>query len=112
MQGNFNDGGLVFDEMEIRCGLVYLKSSGRLIGLTDGELLEKNIDSYEPSEYEQTIAPKLAKKVLEIFYVSTDARVSLPLAHYPTIGLSGQKAFDVIQECLKELKESHGILIQ
>jgi len=43
-QENLNDGGLAFDEIEIRAGLVYLKSSGRLIGLTDGEIQAKNID--------------------------------------------------------------------
>lgn len=83
-----------------------MQSSGRLIGLTTGEILEKNIDSIK----ESYIANNLAKKVLQIFYVSTDARVTLPLAYFPTIGLSGEQAFNFIFECIQCLEKANGII--
>lgn len=89
--------------------MVYLQSSGRLIGLTTGEIKTKNIQSYDQSKYEEDFGIKLAKHVLQIFYVSTDARVSFPLAYFPISGLSGEDAFNIISKCIEELKKCNGI---
>ena len=104
-QENLNDGGLAFDEIEIRAGLVYLKSSGRLIGLTDGEIQAKNIDVNDTHHNSKKELPlTLPKKVVQIIYVSTDGRISFPLAHYATTTLSGSQAFTIISACNTEVK--------
>lgn len=76
--------GLIFDEMEIRHGLVYKKSDGRLIGRVAGPWPEYNVENLD----EATLQDSLATHVLQIFLVSTDSSVTVPLGYFPTRGVS------------------------
>ncbi len=78
----------------------------------DGEIKVKDVNLECIAELEKQIERTLAKKVLQIFYVSTDGRISFPLGHFPTTGLTGKEAVEIISRCIEELKQSKGISIQ
>jgi hypothetical protein len=69
-----HEGGLVFDEIEIRKGLVYLTSTGRIIGLVDGNITEKQVDQFSSIQLEK----KLATKILQVFFVSSNGKICCP----------------------------------
>jgi len=56
-----NSFGIAFDEMEIRDGILYRKSDGRIIGLAEGMHPEHNVDSLDP----QSINDSLATHVMQ-----------------------------------------------
>ena len=57
-------GGLICDEMEIRSGLVYLRTSGRFVGLVDKYLKDCELDPNLLVDY----TPELAKKVFFVLF--------------------------------------------
>jgi len=95
-------GGLVFDEIEIRAGLCYLKRTGRLIGFST-PVSERNIKTF--LEQHKKPEERIAKKVFQVFFVSLDGTISLPLCFYPTTGASGQWVFSTVSTLLLSFKE-------
>jgi len=81
------EGGIVFDEMEIRAGVVYDKRQGLLIGLINGLVKERDVDTVNILNLLQ----QLGKKVLQIFFISSDGSISVPLCYYLTKELDGEK---------------------
>lgn len=74
-------GCLHWDEIEIRHGLVYLVSTGRLIGTLE-EILEKDITN---SKFNRKYFEKnQAKQILQIFFTSDNSTISVPLGFIPT----------------------------
>jgi hypothetical protein len=100
-------GGLVFDEIEIRAGVCYLQHTGCLIGF-DVPVLEKNVRTF----LDQNKQPEncIAKKVLQVFFVSLDGTISLPLCFFPTTGSSGSSVFQKLSPLMSSFAE-HGIEI-
>lgn len=70
-------GFLVLDEMQIRPGIVYRKTVGKLIGWTT-LVPEKGISS------KSLINLMLVKRILQFFYISLSAKSCLPLTYIPT----------------------------
>lgn len=87
----FNSAGLVFDEIEIRHGLMYRKFDGRIIGGVD-LIPESKVFELRESD----IPNLLATHIMQIFLVSTDMRVTVPLGYFPTNGVSSQWLFNKI----------------
>ncbi len=52
-------GGLVFDEVEIRSGLIYNRRLGLVFGLVSGPLREKDINTVKDTTIEKNIATKI-----------------------------------------------------
>ena len=96
-------GGLVFDEMEIRHGLVYQPHLAQLVGLVSGEVPEKDVNSRAWKD--ANVNKELATKVLQVFFVSTDGKTSVPLGFHPTTGISGKEMADLMIPIIKTVAE-------
>ena len=91
-------GGLVFDEIEIQHGLIYLKKSGILVGLASGPLLVESLTGSD-ADYKDLIA----QKVCQCFFVSNCGKICIPLHYFPTVSLSAKDLFSVteyLKQCL------------
>lgn len=53
-KGSLMKGGIVCDEIEIRAGLVYLASSGKIIGTATEPILEKEVSKVRVVELEMS----------------------------------------------------------
>ena len=96
-------GGLVFDEMEIRHGLTYLKSTGRILGLVLGELFEENIHEFLLQN--EDILSLIGKTVMQVFFISTNGLVSIPIWYFLSNKTTGESVFNQIKEIVNELKK-------
>jgi hypothetical protein len=89
-------GGLFFDEVKIKEGLLFDPSTWELIGFTD---IEEDIQSGLPSPAamqetkEESLDPhkNVATHVLQFFYKSICAKFEFPCAHFLTRGVTAQK---------------------
>jgi hypothetical protein len=100
--------------MEIRAGLVYSKFTGQLIGknctqvrstdeipgLARGPVAERDIDSVK----EEDVEKGLAKKVMQLFWVSLDGSVAFPIGYYPTRGATANWMAGVFESVLATLR--------
>ena len=82
---------LLLDEMKVKTGLVFSKSSGELVGFADLGSANRDIESLlskNPADSPHT--PSLAKKML-VFMIRPVFKPSLsfPVAAYPTTDLNG-----------------------
>jgi len=102
-------GGLVFDEMEIRHGLTFGPYTNQLIGLCSGPVAVNQVDSrsWEPG----VVNSELASKSFQIFFVSTDGSVCVPLGFKATDGIDGEGAFRVLKPLMDQFAE-HKIQIE
>ena len=89
MRNNFVDkkipeagkfGGLFFDEVKIKEGLLFDPSSWELIGFTDLDIDDKS----------STVQESLATHVLQFFYKSLFAGFQFPCSYFLTRGISAQ----------------------
>jgi len=91
-------GGLVFDEIEICHGFVYLKNSQKLVGLASGPLLVETLGELDV-DYKDSIS----HKVCQCFFVSNCGKICLPLHYFPTVSLTSHELFEVteyLKQCL------------
>jgi hypothetical protein len=95
-------GGLAYDEIEIRRGLIYLKHSKILIGLAKGPILVSGLDK-AISEVDYT--KQLAKKVCQCFFVSNCGRICMPIHYFPTHSLTATELINVNKYLCDELKK-------
>ena len=101
---------LLFDEMKVKSGLVFRKSTGRLVGFCDLGQANHEIDRLflspcEGSAGEQT--PQLAKNMLA-FMIRPIFRPSLAfmIAAFPTVQLTGYKLFPMVWNVIESLEFS------
>ena len=103
LSGSASVGGLVWDEVDVRSGLIYLKHLGLLVGRVSGPVYEKEVRTLKATDIE----PTLAKKMCQFFYVASDGSVALPVAAYPTTGKEKGEwylsTFDAICDQLKRV---------
>jgi DNA polymerase III epsilon subunit-like protein len=93
-------GGLVFDEIEIRHGLGYLKKSQQLIGLASGPILVESLAGCD-HDYKN----ELSQKICQCFFVSNCGKICIPLHYFPTVSVSANELFEVteyLKNCLLE----------
>ncbi len=96
-----NSFGLVSDEMEIRKGLVYRKSDGRIIGLVRGEFPECQVNELS----KESIPEKLVTHVMQVFLVSTDSNITIPLGYYPTKSVTGEWLSEKFQSLISSFSK-------
>ena len=91
---------LIFDEMKVKGGLVFRKSTGRLIGFCNLGQVNRDIDDLlsqrnQGSATDRT--PQLAKNMLA-FMIRPIFRPSLAfmVAAFPTIQLTGCKLYPIV----------------
>jgi len=79
--------GLVWDEIEIRNGLLFNPGTKEVYGFAKKAIPEKEVDSIQLD----SVRDHTATHVLQVFLVTCDARVSLPLGFVPSKGLTGDQ---------------------
>ena len=97
----------MFDEIEIPYGLIWLKSSARLIGSTFGVVAEKDIEQLNAIG---DLHNHLGKKILQIFFMSSNGSVCLPLAFFLSTGTTSIWMHGIIVQCIEKLHQ-HGVVI-
>ena len=92
------EGGIVTDEIDIRSGVIFLKSSGQLLGL------EHLLSVYDVNHStKDTMEGGLAKKVLQFFFVDNTGNISIPMGYLPTVGATGKFLFDSVKAKIEML---------
>jgi hypothetical protein len=88
-------GGIHADEMDIRDGLVLEPKTNSVIGAVNGVLDAKEAMTF----LEQNKEPDkiLATKVLQLFYVSIDGSVILPIGYIPTQSVDSDQMADIMK---------------
>ena len=101
---------LLFDEMKVKSGLVFRKSTGRLVGFCDLGQANHEIDRLFSSPREGSAGkqtPQLAKNMLA-FMIRPIFRPSLAfmIAAFPTVQLTGYKLFPMVWNVIESLEFS------
>ena len=91
---------LLFDEMKVKGGLVFRKSTGRLVGFCDLGQANRDIDHLFSSSSKGTAGdqtPQLAKNML-VFMIRPIfcPSLSFMIAAFPTIQLTGSKLYQLV----------------
>lgn len=73
------EGGVIFDEIELKQRVDYAAKMSLIVGTKKG-ILEKDIKNVKRDE----IAQEIADKVMQIFFVSNCGTINLPLGYFPT----------------------------
>jgi hypothetical protein len=93
--------GIAFDEFEVRHGLVYLKKTGRIIGLLE-QVKEKDIDNIR----EESIPSNEITHVLQFFLISTNSEISLPIGYVGTRNADGDLVYNYVVKIIENLKST------
>ena len=98
-------GMLMFDEMYIKQGLVYEKSTGALFGFTDLGEVNNQLDDYEKSlSGDGTgLQRPLAKTMLVFMFKGLFTNVAMPYAQFPACSLKGHYMFPLLWEAIGRL---------
>jgi len=95
--------------MEIRYGLTLVDFLNIVVGKVDGPIPFKDIDPLENINA-GTTNPTLAKKVLQIFFVSSDGSCCLPLGFKPSTGIKAEELAEIFGGLIGQFEE-HGVNI-
>ena len=99
-------GVLLFDEMYIKQGLVFEKSTGALFGFTDlgdvGNQLDEFVQSFKSDN--QSLPRPLAKAMLVFMVKGLFNNISLPYAQFPVNSVKGGDIFPLLWKALGRLE--------
>jgi hypothetical protein len=93
-------GGLVYDEIEIRKGLIYLKRSNIIVGLAKGPLDIRTLHSSNTD-----FSKAIAKKVCQCFFVSNCGRICMPIHFFPTTSVTATELTQQNKLLVEELSK-------
>lgn len=98
-------GMLLFDEMYVKQGLVYEKSTGALFGFTDlGEVNNQLIDFEQSLSSDGTgLQRPLAKSMLVFMFKGLFTNIAMPYAQFPACSLKGVDMFPLLWEAIGRL---------
>ena len=105
---------LVFDEIKIKAGLVYAKTTGQVIGYTDlgpitNELeqfnknLEKHSNQEEGPNQPPPAEPNIATQMLVLMARGIFSSMRIPVAYYPTKNANSSELYHCIWPTVKAL---------
>ena len=103
MKGHENQIILLFDEMKIKSGLVYSKSSGRVIGFTELGDMKDELNKIERCTSDNK--PKeLATYVLCFMVTSLVKRLCFPVGYFNSRGFDSAQLFPTVWQAIRVLK--------
>ena len=113
---------LVFDEMQIKSGLVYSKSSGKLVGFTDHGSISNELENFDlrckesmhkgDSELDADKAkPQLASQVLVLMARGICSSMRVPVAYFPTRSANSHQLYHCLWPAVKYLS-SMGLTVR
>ena len=94
---------LLFDEMKVKEGLVYNKTSGEIIGFTDLGDINNQLLRLEQHEEDH---PPIAKQLLAVMVRGMMFKLEFPYAHFGTCGVTGDMLYPIIWEAVRRLESS------
>lgn len=99
-------GVLLFDEMYIKQGLVFEKSSGALFGFTDLGEIANEIDEFQHAMVNggEGLQRPLAKAMLVFMFKGLFNNVSLPYAQFPVCSVKGGDIFPLFWQTVGRLE--------
>lgn len=100
---------LLFDEIKIKSGLVYSKSSGRVVGFTEMGDINEELDQFD-REFEQDVpkTKELATYVLAFMARGLLKRFQYPIGYFSSRGFTSDQLFPVAWRAIRIL-ESIGL---
>ena len=96
--------GLLLDEMHIKEGLVFKKSTGELVGFVDLGEINNDFLRYSNSESESMSELPLAKSVLFIMVRGLTSNLTFPYAQFPVDSVKGSQLFPLFWEAVHRLE--------
>lgn len=99
-------GVLLFDEMYIKQGLVFEKSTGALFGFTDLGDISNQLDEFLQSfkDHSDSLPRPLAKAMLVFMVKGLFNNVSLPYAQFPVCSVKGGDIFPLLWKAIGRLE--------
>ena len=99
-------GVLLFDEMYIKQGLVFEKSTGALFGFTDLGDISNQLDEFLQSfkDHSESLPRSLAKSMLVFMVKGLFNNVSLPYAQFPVCSIKGGDMFPLLWKAIGRLE--------
>lgn len=104
---HFSYVNLMFDEMHIRSGLVFSRSTGELIGYTHLTGVEEELEKMQSELNSKDFKPRLAKKVLVFMVQSITGNVKDVVAVHSTDDLSASQLYDRSWDVIYHLEEAN-----
>ncbi|XP_033115379.1 uncharacterized protein LOC117115623 [Anneissia japonica] len=93
---------ILFDEMKVKCGLVYNVRSGQLVGYTD--LGDVSNDIADFARCSNNVDPQLGTHVLVLMVRSIWGPLVTPIAYYPTEGIASRSLYPIINKAVNILE--------
>ncbi len=100
---------LIFDEMQIRSGLVYSKATGKLLGFTDTGPISNELENFDRrlegvrEESVSTCKTQLANQMLVLMVRGIFSPMRVPVAYYPTRSAASHTLYHCIWPIVKTL---------
>ena len=94
---------LLFDEMQIKSGLIFNRHSGKLVGFTEIGNINEELDEFERNLKGKT-EKKLATHVLCIMARGLFKHLNYPIAYYYCRGFNSDQLFPVIWESVRVME--------
>nr|XP_047125903.1 uncharacterized protein LOC101241084 isoform X2 [Hydra vulgaris] len=97
---------LVFDEMKIKSGLVFSKTTGKIVGLTEMGSLNDALDEFKNKiEGNKSInSPTLAKYVIVFMVRGIFSSLCYPFGHFASCGFNSDQIFNCAWEATRILE--------
>ena len=95
---------LLFDEMHIKKGLVFNKSTGSLVGFVDLGDINNAFLRYSNSESDSINELPLAKSVMFIKRRGLTSNLTFPYAQFPVDSVKGSQSFPLFWEAVHRLE--------
>lgn len=94
--------GLLLDEMKVKEGLVYNKTTGEIVGFTNlGDVNEQLLRLEQGGEH-----PPVAKYVLVLMVRGIMFKLEFSYAHFGTRGITGEVLYLIVWEAIQRLEAS------
>ena len=106
-------GVLLFDEMCIKQGLVFEKSTGALFGFTDLGNISNQLDEFVQSfkDHSESLPRPLAKPMLVFMVKGLFNNISLPYAQFPVCSTKGGDMFPLLWKTIGRLERIGYIIL-
>ena len=93
---------LLIDEMKVKEGLVYNKTSGEIVGFTDiGDINQQLLRLEQESDH-----PPVAKHILVLMVRGLMFKLEFPYAHFGTRSITGDLIHPIVWEAVRRLEAS------
>ena len=102
---------LLFDEMHIKAGLVFSRSSGKLIGFTELGDMNKELDDFKRGVEGVRKERDLATHVLTFMARGLFKHFNFPIGYFASVGFNSDQLFPCVWEAVRVL-ECMGIKVR